>query len=317
MKAIVYEKSGNTPVLALRDVEKQIPGEGQVLVQIIASSVNAADYRSMKLGIIPKRKIFGTEIAGRVEAVGNGVTKFKIGDEVFGDIFSCGMGGFAETVAADEKVLSFKPASVSFETAAAIPMAGVTALQGLRDLGKIRAGQKVLICGAGGGVGMFAVQLAKVFGAEVTAVCGTHNVETVKALGADHVIDYSKRDFTKESERYDLILAVNGRYPLSAYRRALAPGGIFVMVGGALSQILKSLLLGWLLSIGSKKMRFLAGKTRSADQDYLIHLVEEGKIQVLIDRRYPLEQVTEAMRTMGEGHARGKVVIRVADESAV
>lgn len=313
MKAVVFDKSNPSDVLSLREVDKPIPGEHEVLVKIVAVSINAADYRSMKMGIIPKRKIFGADIAGRVEAVGKNATKFKIGDEVFGDISSCGFGGFAEYAAADEGLLTFKPVQVSFETAAAIPMAAMTALQALRNKGNIQAGKKVLICGAGGGVGLFAVQLAKYFGAEVTAVCGEHNVQTVQSLGADYVIDYRKNDFTKGSSRYDLVLAVNGHHSLSAYKRALSPNGVFVMVGGALSQVFQSILFGPPMSLGSKKMRFLAAETSATDLDFIIRLVEEGRIKVVIDRRYPLSQTPEAMRYMGEGHAHGKVVITVSE----
>jgi len=311
MRAIVYEKSNSPDVLVLRELEKPVPNDNEVLIKIAAVSINAADYRSMRMGTIPKRKIFGADVAGRVESVGRSIKKFKVGDEVFGDLAGNGLGGFAEYVTAPEFLLALKPASLSFIDTAAVPMAAVTALQGLRDLGKIRAGQEVLICGAGGGVGAFAVQLAKHFGAEVTAVCGPHNVEIVRSLGADRVIDYSKEDFRAGGERYDLVLAVNGSQSLSAYRGVMAPKGILVMVGGALTQILSVMLFGWLHSLGGKKMRLLAAKPSAGDLELIIKLVEDGKVKPVIDKIYPLEKTAEAIKYTSQGHARGKVVIEV------
>jgi NADPH:quinone reductase-like Zn-dependent oxidoreductase len=311
MKAIVYDKSSSANTLVYRDVETPVPSDDQVLVKIVASTVNASDYRSYKMGIIPKRKIFGQDIAGRIEAVGKQVAKFKIGDEVFGDISACGMGGFAEYVAVPETPLALKPQSVSFVTAATLPMAAVTALQGLRNSGQIKSGQKVLIYGAGGGVGNFAVQLAKYYGADVTAICGEKNVETIMSLGADRVINYLREDFTKDKTKYDLILVVNGTNPLSAYMRALAPKGICVVVGGGLSQVLKTTVFGGLLSLGSKKIRVLVGKPNVKDLEFVIGLAEEGKIYPIIDRTYPLSETVEAMRYISQGHARGKVVLQV------
>jgi NADPH:quinone reductase-like Zn-dependent oxidoreductase len=308
MKAVVYDNHA----LALREMEKPVPGDNEVLVKIHAVTVNAADYRSMKMGIIPKRKVFGSDIAGQVEAVGKNICKFTVGDEVFGDISGCGFGGFAEYVAAPETPLALKPAAVSFEAAAAVPMAAVTALQAMRNKGNIQPGQKVLVCGAGGGVSTFAVQLAKYFGAEVTAVCGENNVKIVQALSADHVINYEEQDFTRSNIRYDLILAINGNHSLFTYRRLLAPKGTFVMVGGALSQVMKSLLFGKLLSIGFRKMKTLAAKPSSKDLEFLIRLVENGTVKPVIDRQYPLQETAEAMRFLGLGHAQGKVVIAVA-----
>jgi 2-desacetyl-2-hydroxyethyl bacteriochlorophyllide A dehydrogenase len=311
MKAVVYEKSNNAETLVLREVEKPVPNDDQVLVKIVAVSINAGDYRSMRMGIIPKRKIFGSDIAGRIEAVGKNTQKFAVGDEVFGDLSGCGLGGFAEYVSAPESALALKPASVSFEDAAALPMASVTALQALRDQGNIQPGQKVLICGASGGVGTFAVQLAKYFGAEVTAVCSAKNVELVRSLGADHVIDYTIEEFIESSKQYDLVLAVNGNHSMSEYKRVMAPKGIYVMVGGALSQVIKSMLFGGFMSIGGKKMRHLAAKPNPKDLDLIIKLVEEGKVKPVIDRHYPLDQTAEAMRYAGQGHSQGKVVILV------
>ncbi len=311
MKAVVYNKKASPDRLIYQDVEKPAPGDNEVLVRIVASSVNAADYRSMRMGMIPKRKIFGADIAGRVESIGKNVRQFKPGDEVIGDLADCGFGGFAEYAAAPEKALVLKPAGLMFDEAAALPLAGVTALQSLRDKGNIQKEQKVLIVGAGGGVGTFAVQLAKYFGATVTGVCGAGNVEQTHSLGADHVIDYTKEDFTKSPEGFDLIVAVNGSTPLTAYRRLLNPDGVYVMVGGALLQIFKSLLFGWALSLGSKKMLSLAAKSNQKDLQFIAKLAEDGRIRPVIDRRYPLEKTAEAVRYLDEGHARGKVVLNI------
>ena len=311
MKAVVYNKKGVPDRLIYCDVEKPVPDDNEVLIKIVAVSANAADYRSMRMGIIPKRRIFGADIAGRVVEAGKNIRQFKPGDEVTGDLASYGFGGFAEYAVSPEKALILKPVKLSFEDAAALPMAALTALQALRNKGNIRKGQKVLISGGGGGVGTFAIQLAKYFGAEVTAVCSTKNVEQTISLGADYVIDYTKEDFTKNKECYDIILAVNGNRPLSAYRRILNPNGIYVMVGGALPQIFKSLLFGWLMSFGSKKMLSLAAKSNQKDLEFIVKLVEDGKIKPVIDRRYSFDKTVDAMRYLAEGHARGKVVINV------
>ncbi len=311
MKAVVYEKGNSPNFLEFREVEKPDPQDNEVLVKIHAVSVNAADYRSMRMGIISKRKIFGADIAGRVEAAGKGIKKFKVGDEVFGDISGCGFGGFAEYVAVPERFLARKPASVSFEDVAAVPMAAVTALQALRDKGNIQPGQKVLIYGASGGVGTFAIQLAKNFGAEVTAVCSTRNTELARSLGADHVIDYVKEDVFRSGKHFDRLIAVNGNRPLSHYKRALAPKGTCVIVGGALSQVIPSLLFGAFMSIGSKKLATLAAKASTTDLDFIIKLVEKGKVKPVIDRQYPLRETVKAIQYLNESHARGKVVISV------
>jgi NADPH:quinone reductase-like Zn-dependent oxidoreductase len=311
MKAVVYNKKGVPDRLIYCDVEKPVPNDNEVLIKIVAASVNAADYRSMSMGIIPKRRIFGADIAGRVESAGKNIRQFKSGDEVTGDLASYGFGGFAEYTVAPEKALVLKPAKLSFEDTAALPLAGLTALQALRNKGNIRKGQKVLIAGSGGGVGTYAVQLAKYFGAEVTAVCSTKNVKQTISLGADYVIDYTKEDFTKNKECYDIILAVNGNRPLSAYRRILNPDGIYVMIGGALPQIFKSLIFGRLMSFGSRKMLSLAAKPNQEDLEFIVKLTEDGKIKPVIDRRYPLDKTAEAMSYLKEGHACGKVVINV------
>jgi NADPH:quinone reductase-like Zn-dependent oxidoreductase len=265
----------------------------------------------MKMGLIPKKKIFGADIAGRVESCGKNIRLFQPGNEVMGDLASFGFGGFAEYAVAPEKALVSKPPKISFEDAACLSMAALTALQALRDKGNIQKGKKVLIVGSSGGVGTFAVQLAKYFGAVVTAVCSTKNVEQTRSLGADKVIDYTKDDFTKGEERYDLIIAVNGNYSLPAYKRTLNRNGIYVMVGGSLKQIFSSLLFGWLMSLRSKKMTSLAAKANQKDLEFIAKLVEDGTIKPVIDRRYPLDKTPEAMRYLAEGHASGKVVINV------
>jgi NADPH:quinone reductase-like Zn-dependent oxidoreductase len=312
MKAIVIDKKNAPDVLVLREVEKQIPTGSEVLVKIMACGINAYDYRSMQLNMIPPRKILGEDIAGIVEAVGNDVKKFKVGDQVFGEIASAGSGGFAEYVAVDEKYLTFKPSTVSFEEAAALPMAGVTALQGLRDVGKIQAGQNVLISGAGGGVGNFAVQLAKIFGAQVTAVCGPQNVELVRSLGADRVIDYQKEDFAKIGQSFDLILGVNGKRSFSTFRRVMRPNSIFAMAGGALPHLFMLMLFGKLTTLGTKKMVIVKATANIADLDFLMGLLAEGKIKSVIDRCYPLAETAEALRYLNTRHARGKVIIQTA-----
>jgi len=320
MRAIVSEQYGRPDILQLKEVDKPTPKEGEVLVKVHASSVNAYDWhlltadiflvRMMGGGLLkPKFSIPGADVAGIVESVGSDVEQFRPGDEVYGEISH---GSFAEYVAGSVKGLAPKPANLTFEEAAAVPMAAVTALQGLRDEGHIQAGQKVLIQGASGGVGTFAVQIAKSFGAEVTAVCSTRNLDQARALGADQVIDYTKEDFTQNGQQYNLILAANGFHPLSAYKRALAPGGIYVMAGGKPAQIFQAMLLGPLMSSGGKKMGGVSATMKNQDLMSIKELLETGKIMPVIDRCYPLSEAAEALRYLGEGHARGKVVISVA-----
>ena len=311
MKAVVLNKKGQPDRLVYCEVDKPVPVDDEVLVRVHAVSLNAADYRSMKMGMIPKRKIFGADIAGRVESVGNNIREFIRGDEVMGDLASYGFGGLAEYVAAPEGLIIHKPGTVTFEYAAAIPMAGVTALQALRDKGGVRKGQKVLIVGSAGGVGTFAVQLAKYFGCKVTGVCSTGNIQQPLSLGADEVIDYTREAFTVEGRKYDLILAVGGNYPLTAYRKALADNGTYVMVGGGLSQIFKSLIFGRFLSLGSRKMKVLAAKANRTDLEFLVKLVEQGAIKPVIERQYALENAAEAMNYLVQGYSGGKVIINI------
>ncbi len=325
MKAIVSTKYGSPDVLNLEEIEKPAPKDNEVLVKVHAASVNAGDWHLLRadpfltrlaFGLLrPKYRILGADIAGRVEVVGENVTQFQPGDEVFGDLSGCGFGGFAEYVCATEDALALKPANTSFEAAAAVPSAAATALQGLRDKGQIQSGQKVLINGASGGVGTFAVQIAKSFGAEVTGVCSTRKLDMVRSIGADHVLDYTQEDFTKNGQRYDLIFAANGNHPISAYKRALSPKGTYVMSGGSGTQMFQAMLLGPMISMtGNKKMDNLLKKSNKKDLVVLKEFLEAGKITPVIDRTYPLSEVPEAIRYLEEGHARGKVMITLEHE---
>jgi NADPH:quinone reductase-like Zn-dependent oxidoreductase len=322
MKAIVYTKYGPTNVLRLKEVEKPTPKDNEVLVKIYAATVTPGDVILVKgepfavrffSGLLkPKHKIPGKEMAGRVEAVGRNVTQFQPGDEVFGDLTVCGLGAFAEYVAVPENAIALKPANLTFEEAAAVPESAVVALQGLRDHGKIQPRQKVLINGTSGGVGSFAVQIAKSFGAEVTAVCSTRNLDMARSLGADHVIDYTQEDFTQNGQQYDLILAANGYHPISDYKRALSPEGTYVATGGSMAQTFEAMLQGPIISIrGSKKMGNMLVKPNKNDLVFMKELIEAGKVVPTIDRRWPLSEFAEAFRYLEEGHAQGKVVITV------
>ena len=322
MKAVIYPEYGSPNVLQFKDVEKPAPMADEVLIKAHAASVNAADWHYLRgapslfrlsAGLLkPKNTFFGADVAGRVEAVGSNVTRFRPGDEVFGDLSESGRGAFAEYVCARENAFVLKPANISYEEAAAVPMAAVVALQALRT-GKIQSGQKVLINGASGGVGMFAVQIAKSFGAEVTAVCSTRNLEMLRSIGADHVIDYRREDFIQNGQHYDLILAVNGYRSISDYKRALSPSGRYVMSGGTTAQMFEAMLLGpWMSRNGSQKMGNLAAKPNQKDLIFVKELLEKGKVVPIIDRCYPLREVADAMRYLEEGHAQGKIVITVA-----
>jgi NADPH:quinone reductase-like Zn-dependent oxidoreductase len=324
LNAVVTTQYGPpADVLQLREVATPEPTEAEVLIKLYASSVNPLDGFTIrgplfffpKLGglLKPTHKIAGADFAGRIESIGRDIRRFLPGDEVFGASFrGKGLGGFAQYACAREDSLALKPSNLSFEEAAAVPVAAITALQGLRDQGQIQPGQKVLIDGASGGVGTFAVQIAKSFGAEVTAVCSPRNVDRARAIGADHVIDYTREDFTLSGLRYDLILGANAHHSIFDYRRALCRDGIFVMVGGGFARILQAMSLGPLLSwIGNKKIRFFIAKINGRDLLLLKDLLEAGKIVPVIDRRYPLGEVAEAVRYREEGHAQGKVVITI------
>ena len=319
MKAILYEKYGPLDELELKDVEKPTPKDNEVLVKVYAASVNFNNLvyvqgkpflARLETGFLkPKFKIPGNDISGRVEAVGVNVKQFQQGDEVFGDTSECGFGAFAEYVSVTEDALVLKPTNVSFEEAAVVPEAALAALQALRDKGQIQKGQKILICGASGGIGTFAVQIAKYFGTEVSGVCSTDNLELVSLVGADHVIDYTREDFIINEQRYDLILATAGFRSMFDYRRALSQKGICVVTGGTMSQIFHAMLLGpWISMFGSKKLVSMSVKPNK-DLSFVKELIEAGKVKPVIDRRYSLREVPDALRYYAEGHTKGKVVI--------
>jgi NADPH:quinone reductase-like Zn-dependent oxidoreductase len=330
MKAIVYHNYGSPDVLRLEEIEKPVPNDNQVLVRVRAASVNPLDWhfmegtpyimRAMGVGLLkPNEARLGVDYAGTVEAVGKNVTKFKPGDEVFGGK----TGAFAEYVCVlADRAVALKPANITFEQAASVPIAGITALQGLRDKGKIQPGQKVLINGASGGVGTFAVQIAKSFGADVTGVCSTRNLELVQSIGADHVIDYTKEDFTESGQHYDLILDNVGNHSLLEFRRVLNPKGKYVMIGGGgpsdqgligpLVNPIKALVLSPFVS---QDMGMMLAELNQKDLSILGDLMQGGKVTPVIDRTYPLSQISDALRYLEAGHARGKVVITVADNN--
>jgi NADPH:quinone reductase-like Zn-dependent oxidoreductase len=320
MKAFVYIKYGPPELLRLEEVEKPTPKDDEVLIRVQAVSVNASDWDALRGrplyvragGLLkPHRQILGSDIAGRVEMVGRNVRRFQPGDEVFGDILAR-LGGFAEYVCARESALALKPASMTLEEAAAIPQAAVVALQGIRDKGEVQPGQKVLINGAGGGAGSFAVQLAKLYGAEVTGVDNTGKLDFMRSLGADHVIDYTREDFTKSRKQYDLILDLVAHRSAFAYPRALRPNGSYFFVGGSVSTIFQILLLGpWIRSAGGKNIRLLAVQPNLKDLVYVTELCEAGKLVPFIDRRFPFSEIPDALRYLGEGRAKGKIVITV------
>ena len=320
VKAIVRETYGPPDVLHLGEVPTPTNGDADMLIRVHAASANAGDWhllRGMPLpfrlvaGLInPKYKIIGNDIAGIVEAVGRNVTQFKSGDEIFGDVSRCGFGAFGEYVVARENAVALKPVNLSFEEAASVPTAGCTALQGLQK-GSIQPAQNVLIHGAAGGVGTFAVQIAKAFATEVTAVCSSKNSEMIRAIGADHVIDYTQVDFTSVGKTFDLVLAVNGNRSIWDYRRTLNPTGRYVMSGGSNRQLSEALFLGPLLSIGGQKFGHLLAKPKQSDLLVLKNLVEAGKVRPVIDRLYHLSEVPEALRYLETGHASGKLVISI------
>jgi len=324
MKAIICPRYGSPDVLQLREVPKPVPQEDEVLIQIHAASLNSRDLRMLRAnpffmrlkpgGLFrPKNKILGADLAGRVEAIGRSVKQFQPGDEVFGYLPSAtGRGTFAEYVCAREDLITLKPANLTFEQSAAVPLAAMTALQGLRDTGNIKRGQKVLINGASGGVGTFAVQIAKALGAEVTAVCSTRNLDLMRSLGADHVIDYQKENFTRNGQQYDLIQAVNGYHPISDYLRALQPEGTFVVSGGSMAQLAQAASNATKGSqAGSQKIYVLTLKQNQQDLAFVKELIESGKIMPVIDKCYPLTKTTEAFWYFEKQHPKGKVVITI------
>lgn len=311
MKAILYQKQNKTPYLVYQEVKKPTPKEDEVLIKVKAVSLNATDYRSMMLKMIPKNKIFGADIAGIIEAVGSKCHMFRVGDEVLGDLSNSGFGGLAEYATAKETAIIKKPINMSFEVAASIPMAGTTALQGIRDIGKIKPKQSILIYGSGGGVGTFAVQLATYFEAQITAVCGSSNVDLMNELGAQQVLDYQKDIVKIHKAYYDVILAINGHQSLSTYRKFLRKSGRLVVMGGSLSQILKAMLFGWIYSFSSKKVFLLKSVPNQNDLMFLADRVEQGDIRPILERIIPLEEVPNAFFELAKGHARGKIIVAI------
>ena len=322
MKAIVYKKYGPPDVLELKEVEKPVPKDNEVLIKVQAASINSMDwdmltgrpyeYRLLSGLLKPtKTKILGCDIAGRIEAVGSNIKQFHPGDDVFGDLCEGSWGGFAEYACARENELTLKPAGMTYEEAAATPQAGLLALQGLCDKREIKPGQRILINGAGGGVGTFAIQMAKSFGAVVTGVDSTGKLDMISSLGADHVIDYTQEDFTKNGKCYDLILDVKTDRSIFDYRRALSSNGIYVTVGGRSARILQLVFLGSLISMtGSKRMTLIMHKPNK-DLNILNELIESGKVKPVVDRCFPLSETAKAFQYFGEGHFKGKVVITV------
>jgi len=316
MKAIVYTKFGSPDVLQLKEVEKPISRDNEMLIKVYAASANAYDWRHLRAdpflirlmgaGLFkPKHQILGADIAGQVEAVGSNVRQFQPGDEVFGE---GSYGGFAEYVCVDSARFVLKPAKLTFEEAAAAPMAALTALQGLRDKGQIQKGQKVLINGASGGVGTYAVQIAKYFETEVTGVCSTSKIDLVRSIGADHVIDYTREDVTKNGQQYDLIFDVAAYHSISEYKRILSTNGIYVLAGGSMARILQLMLKSM---TGVKNMGIMVANINQKDLLFIMDLLETGKIKSIIDKCFPLSETAEALRYLEEGHARGKVVITI------
>ena len=326
MKAIVYTQYGSPDVLHLTEVEKPTPKDDEVLIKVQAASANPADWHTMRAtpflarlvnGFFkPKNSRLGADVAGRVEAIGRNVTQFQVGNEVFGCMALNELSSFAEYVCAHEAAaVALKPANVTFEQAAAVPLAAFTALQGLRDKGQIHAGQKVLINGASGGVGTFAVQIAKSYGAEVTGVCSTRNLEMVRSIGADHVIDYTREDFTQNGQQYDLIYCAVGNRSISDYQRALKPQGVCVIAGfTSLRRLFEHMILGPRKSKAGGQQVGLMPTMKPNKQDlvFVKELLEAGKVIPVIDRHYPLSETAEAIRYLETGHARGKVSITVA-----
>ena len=323
MKAIVQTEYGSPDVLSLQEVDKPLVTANSVLVQVRAASVNAGDWHLMRGdpfltrlmfgGILkPKIKILGMDIAGIVEAIGKDVTQFQIGDEVFGDLSECGFGAFAEYTCATEAALSLKPTNISFEQAATVPVSALTALQGLRDCGRIRSGQKVLINGASGGVGSFAVQIAKALGAEVTAVCSTQKMEMLRSIGADHIIDYTQADVTKNGQQYDLILDAAAYRSVFDYAPILKPDGTYVLIGGSISRLFQVLLFGSVISrIMRREVKCLMVKANRSDLVILKDLIEAEKVVPLIDQTYSMSQVPAAIHHIEQRQVRGKIAISI------
>ncbi|UCE81578.1 MAG: NAD(P)-dependent alcohol dehydrogenase [Methanobacteriota archaeon] len=317
MKAMTFTSPGPPPVFRSVEIEKPVPKDDEVLVKVYATSVNSWDWeltRKKPSGVYlgkranPKYRIMGADVAGVVEGVGKDITRFKLGDEVFGDLCKSGWGGYAEYVCATEEALTPKPSFMTFEEAAATPQAGLLALQGLHKFGRIKPDRRILINGAGGGVGSFAIQIAKLYGAEVTGVDSAEKSDFMRSLGADYVIDYKKEDFTDSRQQYDLIIDMKGDRSISAYKRSLRPKGRCFLVGGKMSVMLKAAFFG---SFGSKKVKLFLYKPNE-NLDILTDFIKIGKVKPMIDRLYPLTDIAAAIRYLGEGRVKGKVVISLA-----
>lgn len=322
MKAVVYHEYGSPEVLELKEVETPTPKDNEVLIKVHVTSVNSWDWdllrgkpfivRLVGGGISkPKINILGCDIAGTVEAIGKKVTQFKVGDEVFGDLSGGNWGGFADYVCAREKELSLKPTGINFEQAASLPQAAVMALQGVRDYGKVKAGQKVLINGAGGGIGTFAIQMAKEAGAIITGVDGVQKFDLMRTLGADHVIDYKQEDFTQNGERYDLILDVVGHHSIYDYKKALTPTGNYRMIGGPTPLIFQSVFVAPFITMFTKKKMGILAQETNKDLAYLAELVVTGKLKPIIDKVYSLAETPKALQFLGDGSVLGKVIIKI------
>ncbi len=322
MKAVTYYNYGTSDQFKIEEVSKPVPGEHEVLIKVFAASVNSWDWDLLRGAPFvirlnapakPKYQIIGCDVAGRVESIGKKVTRFKPGDEVYGDISACNWGGFAEYVSADENSLALKSSMMTFEQAAATPQAGVLALQGLRDVGKIKAGDKILLNGAGGGVGTFALQYAKSFGADVTCVDSEKKLTMLKALGADYLIDFKKENFIESNIQYDIILDVITQHSMSDYNRVLKPGGRLVVVGGSMKRIFQIMFFGKFYSSATgKSFRLLVHKPKASDLDTMCELFESGKVMPVIDRTFPLNETAKAVQYLGDGLVKGKVVVKVA-----
>jgi len=327
MKAIVQTIYGSFDVLEFGEAPRPSPNDDEALVKVHAAAINFGNrvlvdgkpfFTRAEAGWLSPHKILnpGSDVAGVIEAVGKNVTQFKPGDEIFADNLPGGYGTYAEYVCVPEKEMALKPTNISFSEGAAVPQAALVALQGLRDVGKIKAGQKVLITGASGGNGTFAVQIAKAYDTEVAAVCSTRNIELVRSLGADHVIDYTQQDFAKDGEQYDLIMCMGGHRKLEDYAKALLPGGIFVWAGGDLKGLFQTMALGsWVARGTDKVLTNLSHHSSQDDLIYMAELIETGKVKPVIDRTFPLEEASEAFRHYAGGHMQGKVVVNVTDGS--
>lgn len=323
MNAIYYDQYGPPDVLQMREIERPVPSDDEVLIRVYAASINSWDWDMIRgkpafvrmWGLFkPKHKIPGSDIAGRIESVGRRAKKFKPGDDVYGDIVEHGWGGFAEYACAKENQLVLKPASMSYEQAAAIPQAGLLALQGIRDCGKLQKGQHILLNGAGGGVGTLGLQIAKMLGGEVTVVDSADKLEMLKSLGAHHVIDYHKEDYTNIGQAYDIIVDVVANRPLSSYKRALAPGGIFVMIGGSTLTILKMMVMSPIISKGNRpgdKRLTIMGYKPNQGLDDMSTYFQQGKVIPVIDKVFPLAETREAFKYFASGTFKGKVVLKI------